>query len=396
MIFEDKAVYLPNVADMYDSDLALITYINRLDTDDKEKVFDKNNVDNITDFLKKEVTKKGADNVYKNTIKSFISSNELMNLKNMKTEDNIKLRFAQHGFAINYIDEIKGLSVDLIRFEVGVGVKLNKLKSFLPDIEMTIGKTGARILAPVPNTKYIGFEIPKEKREFIKEKPNGSGYNIVFGKDVYNNDIVTDIRLAPHILVAGASGSGKTYFLQSIAKQIIKDSNCELIIIDPKQIDFQDFEKIATVKTEILEIEELTFRLVIEMEERYRQLKKEKKKSIENTNLKYKFVIIDEYSDLAMTKSGKEISDNIKKIAQKGRACGIHLIIATQRPSVKVIDGDIKTNFPIKIAFKLPKAVDSNVVLGEDGAEKLLGKGDGLINGLDGGSTIRFQAFSKF
>jgi hypothetical protein len=386
-----EAMYLPNFRDIFNGDLALIAYMNGLDSDDREKIYKKSKVNNMTEFLQKEVQKKGIESKYAKTIESFTSETITIDYTNMKTEDIIKITLANHGIAVNYVDTISGLQVDTLRYSVGLGVAIKKIKSRLEDIELSVGISGIRVLSPIPDTTYLGFEIPKKNREYISSPAGGSGTNIEIGQDVYGNLIELDITKAPHILIGGSSGSGKTHFLKSIANQIIKDSECELIIIDPKMIDFQEY---GNVYTDLEEIANVIVGLYETMENRYKQMKAQNLSSIGNV-WKKKVVIVDEYTDLVMTKVGKEIiAHYIQKIAQKGRGAGIHIILATQRPSVKAINGDIKANFPIKIAFKLPKTQDSLVVLDEAGAEKLRGLGDGIITGIDSGTT-RFQAFSN-
>jgi len=238
----------------------------------------------------------------------------------------------------------------------------------------------------------VGFEIPKEVRTFPNLPSEGvSQFKLAIGQTVNGEVRRFDIRQAPHILVAGSSGSGKSVFLHSLIQQLIPCSNTELHLFDPKQVEFLQYdEQVKEYKHSADGIKSGLDNLIKEMEKRYDLMRKLKVKSIADTDLTYKFIFIDEYADLKMR---SDIDNNIKMLAQKGRACGIHLIVATQRASTRIISGDIKVNFPTRAVFRMSKSIDSRVMLDEDGAEKLLGKGD-MLFASDAGIE-RLQGFSS-
>ena len=266
---------------------------------------------------------------------------------------------------------------------------MKQLEKVAQDIEQITGKSGVRVLAPIPNSEYVGFEIPKDEREF-PEMPAESAdeYKIYVGVDILGNNQTIDITEAPHLLVAGSTGSGKSVFLRNIARQLLEKPKSKVIIVDPKQVEFTDFEHQADgyITDPMQAIAELT-KLTTVMDERYKKLKTYRAKNLKEAQEKgskmpFIFVIIDEYADLVAT-AGKEkgqLELTIRRLGQKARAAGIHLILATQRPSTDVITGTIRANFPAKVALKTAKAIDSRIILDEAGAEKLLGKGDMLLS----------------
>ncbi len=386
-----KMVYVPNVYTLFDNEVAIISYIHRLDmTEEKAKQMKKLKVDNITDLLKKKIQKAGNMRKFMKTIeKQFISAKNL-NYNRMETHEKIQTKLMEHGLMLQFDSVIEGASVNLYRYTPSIGLKMSRLNAFVADIEQVVGKSGIRVLAPISNTSLVGFEIPKDERTFPK-LPASKGFNLAIGETIMGEVKNFDIRTAPHMLVAGSTGSGKSIFLHSIIKQLIKLPNVELHIFDPKQVEmFKYEESVEEYKHNHVSIAESLQNLVREMENRYDKLRKAGVRSIsEMPRMKYKFIVIDEYADLALK---SEMNVNIQLLAQKGRSCGIHLIIATQRASTKIIDGDVKINFPVKIVFRMSKEVDSRVMLDQIGAEKLLGKGDCLFATESG--IERLQAFN--
>jgi len=393
-----EMVFVPNLSAMWDKEVSILAYIERLDEDNvRAEKLKQEKVNNITDFLRRKIEKDGNYKKYLETVKDKFISATTLNYKDMKTEDKIKYKLAEHGIAVDFDSKVDGYSVDLYRYEPSIGVKMSRIEGFSKDIEQVVGVSGIRILAPIPNSTLIGFEIPKKERVFLNTKPTPNGFNLTLGVDMLGEEAKIDIRETPHLLVAGTTGSGKSVFLSSIIAQLCEINNASLILLDPKKVELESLKENKAVKEyaddpEMINI--ILTELVVEMNDRYSTLKKLGKKNIQNTDLNYIFCVIDEFGDLISGNSGFEddIRRNILILSQKARASGIHLIIATQRPSVKIITGDIKTNFPTRVAFRVPSATDSKVILDEAGAEKLLGKGDMLVQ--INGSLTRLQGYN--
>ncbi len=387
-----EMVYVPNVHTMFDNEVAIISYIHRLDvSEETAKLMKKHKVHSISDLLKKEIQSAGnMRKLMKAVEENFVSAKNI-DYDKMSMEEKIQTKMLEFGIMLQFDSKIDGATVDLYRYTPSMGVKMARIRNFVDDMEQVTGVSGIRILAPIPGTKLVGFEIPKENRQFPNLPAKTDGFNLAMGLTINGEVRRFDVREAPHVLVAGSSGSGKSVFLHSMIKQLIELKNVELHLFDPKQVElFQYEEMVEEYKHSPAGISAGLVNLVSEMEKRYTAMKKLGIKNISQTaDFNYKFVIIDEYADLKMR---SEIDNNIKLLAQKGRACGIHIIIATQRASTKVIDGDVKINFPVKVVFRMAKAVDSRVMLDEDGAEKLLGKGDCLFSS-DAGIE-RLQAFN--
>lgn len=381
-----KQVYVPNFYATYDKEVSIMAYIHRLDVDEERaKAFAAAKVDNITDFLKKKIMKTGAMKKYLDIVSTkFISANTL-NYKDMKLEDKIKMKMAEHGLGVEFDSKIEGPSVTLYRFEPSVGLKMSKIEAYVKDIEQVVEVSGIRVLAPIPNSGLIGFEVPNAVRHFPKGIPSSELFNLAIGEDILGQVRRFDIREAPHMLVAGSTGSGKSVFLNSIIDQLLQIPNADLCLYDPKQVELFHYEGkkgVAEYLSNHREIVVALHALVSEMEMRYTAMKEAGVRNISQMkNMPYKFIIIDEFADLS---SHGNVENRIQLLAQKGRACGIHLIIATQRASTKVINGDIKINFPTRVVFKMAKGIDSRVMIDVDGAEKLLGKGDMLFVGDQG------------
>lgn len=388
-----KQVYVPNVYAMYDKEVSILAYIHHLDVDEeREKAFKKHKVDNITDFLKKRIQKDGAMKKYLETVATKFVSAETLNYKAMTTEEKIKMKLAEHGLGVEFHSKVVGNSVALYRYEPSVGLKMSKIASYTRDIEQVVEKSGIRVLAPIPNSGLVGFEIPLDERTFpASAKPRG--FELAIGQTVMGDTRRYDIRTAPHMLVAGSSGSGKSVFLNNIIRQLLTIPRVELHLFDPKQVELSQFEgerKVVEYQSHHAAIAISLEALCEEMEERYKTLKEAGVKNIEQvSDMRYKFVVIDEFADLGMK---SHIGGLIQLLAQKGRAAGIHLIIATQRASSRVISGDIKVNFPVKVVLRMSKEVDSRVMIDEGGAENLLGKGDMLFASEAG--VERLQGYS--
>lgn len=403
--------FLPNLDTYFDNEVSILAYIHRLDeSEEVAKLMKENKVENLTDLLKKEIQNAGKMRNLLSVIENKFATAKSIDYTKMQIEEKIKTKLLEYGISITYESKISGNTVDLYQFTPSFGLKMSKLKSYLEDIEQVLAVSGIRVLAPIPNTSLIGFEVPKKDRIYPVYKK--SGKDLVIGLDSLNKEIKLIIEEMPHLLVAGTTGSGKSVFLRQAINQLSKDY--EVDIIDPKGIEFEDG------LSDHFAIASYFQSLLILMEERYKEMKKQKVKKWNQLNKKSKIVIIDEYNDLYMSKEkivvgykevikvykkvtqkiqvpvydtiGNVVDTAVKKLAQKSRSAGIHLILATQRPSIKVLDGDIKANFVCRVCFQLPSKTDSNVVLDQEGAEKLQGFGDGLL--LKNGIITRFQSFN--
>ncbi|MFZ3138786.1 MAG: DNA translocase FtsK [Thermodesulfovibrionales bacterium] len=303
-----------------------------------------------------------------------------------------------------------GPIVAMYEFEPAPGVKINKIVSLADDLALSLKAPGVRV-APIPGRAAIGIEVPNKLREmvslreilssdsFLKSK---SKLTLGLGKDIYGTPIIADLSKMPHLLVAGATGSGKSVSINSMVMSILYKagpSEVKMLMIDPKLIELSAYEEIPHLISPVIinpkEAAEALKKMVIEMERRYRVLAERAARNIENYNLHakeeeqlpYIVIIIDELADLMFT-APNDVEDSIARLAQMGRASGIHLILATQRPSVDVITGIIKANFPARISFHVSSKVDARTVLDSHGAEQLLGKGDMLLM-LPGARIIR-------
>ena len=291
----------------------------------------------------------------------------------------------------------------LTRFELepGPGVKVNRILGLADDLALAMKAKRVRILAPIPGRGVVGIEVPNAKPEtvYLKEildECDSSRIPIALGKTIGGDPFAADICDMPHLLVAGATGSGKSVCLHSIISTILMTRNpreVRLALVDPKMLELSLYQEVphlwAPVILQARKATGLLEKLVAEMEERYSKLTKEGARTIEeyNTEIKagsedermpYVVVVIDELADLMLV-SGSEVEQPIARLAQMARAVGIHLIVATQRPSVDVITGVIKANFPSRVAFNVQSKTDSRTILDMNGAEKLLGNGDMLF-----------------
>ncbi len=298
-----------------------------------------------------------------------------------------------------------GPVVTRYEFEPAPGVKISKILSLADDLAMRMKTHKIRIEAPLPGSGLIGIEVPNEKRRIVtfKEMVNKEGFKALksklafaLGVDTAGHPVYGDLAKMPHLLIAGATGSGKSVSINAIIASILFRStpkDVRLLLIDPKRVELSYYEGVPhLLRPVVLNPRESVLALreaVRWMEDRYRHFSRDGVRDIESHNatlrrrgekepIPYIVIIIDEFGDLITTMS-KDIEEPLARLAQMARAVGIHLVVATQRPSVKVITGTIKTNFPVRIAFKVPSRTDSRVILDEIGAEKLLGKGDMLF-----------------
>ena len=332
--------------------------------------------------------------------------------ENIKANSDLLERvFQDFNIEIQVINVKHGPVVTLFEILPAAGIKINTIINLADDISRSMG-VGAVRIAQIYGTQYLGVEVPNDQRETvtIKEllinenfKNTSSKIPICIGKDISGNIEVIDLSKTPHLLVAGTTGSGKSVFINTLLASILykfSPKDLRLILIDPKMLELSVYNDIAHLLTPVVTEPKkaiIALKWVCkEMERRYSLMNEENTRSLEGYNeksiekLPYIVVFIDEMADLMMT-AGKEVEHYVQRLAQMARACGIHLVMATQRPSVDIITGSIKANFPSRISFQVASKYDSRTVLGEIGAEQLLGNGDMLMS-KNGGNIIRYQS----
>ncbi|AIF43169.1 DNA translocase FtsK [Virgibacillus sp. SK37] len=316
------------------------------------------------------------------------------------------------------VNATQGPSVTRFEVQPELGVKVSKVKNLSDDLKLNMAAKDIRIEAPIPGKNTIGIEIPNLKAEMVglqsifdseEFRQSNSPLTIALGLSIEGKPLITNIQKMPHGLIAGATGSGKSVCINTILISLIykaSHDDVKFMLIDPKMVELAPYNGIPhLVSPVITDVKAATAALkwaVSEMEERYEKFVQEGVRDIERYNQKVKkqgrvhekmpyiVIVIDELADLMMV-SPQDVEDAISRIAQKARACGIHLLLATQRPSVDVITGLIKANIPTRIAFSVSSQVDSRTILDASGAEKLLGKGDMLFIENGTGKSIRLQ-----
>ena len=295
-----------------------------------------------------------------------------------------------------------GPVITMYEFEPAPGVKLSKIVNLSDDLALAMKSGSVRIVAPIPGRSTVGLEVPNNEREdvYLKEIISSEAFRsakskltLALGRDISGNPVVADLTKMPHLLVAGATGSGKSVALNSMISSLLFNaapSDLKMVMIDPKILELSTYEGAPHLLTPVItqpkEASWVLQKLVEEMQKRYRILAEKGVRNIDGYNkiveaadaLPYIVVIIDELADLMMT-AQREVEDSIARLAQMARAAGIHLIVATQRPSVDVLTGVIKANFPARISFKVSSKIDSRTILDANGAENLLDKGDMLF-----------------
>ena len=311
----------------------------------------------------------------------------------------------------------RGPSVTRYELVPEAGVRINKITTLADDIALRLAATSVRIEAPIPGKAAIGIEIPNSAKSMVSmreiiDTPQfrdaKSKLNVALGKDITGNIICADLAKMPHLLVAGTTGSGKSVCLNSMIVSILynaKPDEVKLLMIDPKMVEFTVYNGIAHLEVPVVSNPRKAAGAlgwaVSEMEKRYKQFSENSVRDIKGFNklcetrddlvkMHQIVIFIDELSDLMMV-SPKEVEDSIQRLAQMARAAGIHLVIATQRPSVDVITGIIKANIPSRIALSVSSQVDSRTILDAVGAEKLLGNGDMLFNPVGSSKPTRVQ-----
>ena len=310
-----------------------------------------------------------------------------------------------------------GPVVTTFEFKPAPHVKVSRILTLQDDLAMALRAKTIRIQAPVPGKDVVGIEVPNQKIETIYLKEilesdiflkSSSPLTIALGKDIVGNAFVTDLKKLPHLLIAGTTGSGKSVGINAMLLSLLyrnSPDTLRFLMIDPKMLEFSIYNDIPHLLTPVITKPKQAIialaNMVNEMERRYQIMSRSKTKNIENYNekakaigvetLPYIVIIIDELADLMMT-SGKDVEFYIARLAQMARASGIHLIVATQRPSVDVVTGLIKANLPSRISFKVGQKIDSKVILDASGADSLLGNGDMLFTPPGSSGLIRLHA----
>ncbi|CAA6822314.1 MAG: Cell division protein FtsK [uncultured Sulfurovum sp.] len=310
-----------------------------------------------------------------------------------------------------------GPLVTTFEFKPAPNVKVSKILNLQDDLAMALAAETIRIQAPIPGRDVVGIEIPNESidtiylREILESsvfQESSSPLTVALGKDIVGNPFVTDIKKLPHLLIAGTTGSGKSVGINAMILSLLYRNDPEhlkLMLIDPKMLEFAAYEDIphliTPVITEPAKAIAALANMVGEMERRYKLMADARTKNIDNYNEKMKktgeeafpyiVVVIDELADLMMS-GGKDVELSIARLAQKSRACGIHLVVATQRPSVDVVTGMIKANLPSRLSYRVGSRIDSKVILDAMGADSLLGRGDGLFTPPGSTGLVRIHA----
>ena len=310
-----------------------------------------------------------------------------------------------------------GPVVTTFEFKPAPHVKVSRILTLQDDLAMALKAKTIRIQAPIPGKDVVGIEVPNQKIEtiYLKEilesdifKKSSSPLTIALGKDIVGNAFVTDLKKLPHLLIAGTTGSGKSVGINAMLLSLLyrnSPDTLRFLMIDPKMLEFSIYNDIPHLLTPVITKPKQAIvalaNMVSEMERRYQIMSRSKTKNIENYNekakaigvepLPYIVIIIDELADLMMT-SGKDVEFYIARLAQMARASGIHLVVATQRPSVDVVTGLIKANLPSRISFKVGQKIDSKVILDAMGADSLLGNGDMLFTPPGTSGLIRLHA----
>jgi S-DNA-T family DNA segregation ATPase FtsK/SpoIIIE len=391
-------------------------FLNLLSKDENKIYTDKSEIieeyipqDEIKNLIQEDLPFIKNESKSDNKIRFKLPSIDLLKIPTKKERENFNKNISHDpeflekilmdfGVSGNIKKVSHGPVVTLNEFEPAAGVKVSKIINLSDDIARNTSSESARI-ATIPGSNTVGIELPNNSREnvYLSEILNNSDFKkkdiklpIALGKNISGVPIVGDLASMPHLLIAGTTGSGKSVCINTIILSLLyrhTPDKCKFILIDPKMLELSTYEGIphllCPVITEAKKAASVLGWVVKEMESRYRLMTKEGVRNIDGYNAKHKLpmpyivVVVDEMSDLMLV-AGKEIENYIQKLSQMARAAGIHIIMATQRPSVDVITGTIKANFPTRISFQVTSKIDSRTILGEQGAEQLLGKGDML------------------
>lgn len=333
--------------------------------------------------------------------------NEQLSRKDLINATLLSFKITTYDF-----EEIQGAAVTLYKFRPQLGVRISKIRGLKDELAAVLGVSSVRIIAPLADGS-VGIEVPNKQKPVLplseilcspEYLTSDMALPLAIGRTVTNSIFMADLADMPHLLVAGATGQGKSVGLNVMLMSLLHKKTpdeMKLVLIDPKKVELSVYSKLAgsylahPVITEVEEAQNVLSALCNIMDERYDLVSSAGKRNIKEYNalsivepLPYIVVVIDEYGDLVM-QAGREMERAICRLAQKARAVGIHLIISTQRPSATVVTGNIKANFPVRIAFRTTTGTDSRVVLDQTGAEKLTGRGDMIY--FAGAETTRVQ-----
>jgi DNA segregation ATPase FtsK/SpoIIIE, S-DNA-T family len=330
-----------------------------------------------------------------------------------ETSRRLTRALAELGVEAYVLRAVVGPRVTRYELRLGSGVKVGKVRNLQQDIAYALAATEVRILAPIPGKSAIGVEVPNTKAatvtlgDVFQEYPNANDWSLPvgLGKDISGRAVFLDLAEMPHLLVAGTTGSGKSVTLNCLLTSLLLTTDprqVKMVLIDPKRVELSQFVRvphlISPVVTDVKKAANALSWAVSEMERRYEVLERFGARSLESYNdlghseklMPYVVIVIDELADLMMNAAAK-VEDAVIRLAQKARAVGIHLVVATQRPSVDVITGMIKANIPSRIAFAVSSQIDSRVILDSVGAEALLGRGDMLFKPVSASRASRIQ-----
>lgn len=402
-IMKPDIQFLPNFNDMFDGKNALQTYMQDLIGFEAPTIAHKTKVEKFSE-------------------KNFIASApDKVENKHLTEEEKIRLKLQEFGIAVEMQDTYRGSSVIQYTLKASRGTKMALFEKLSKDLALVLRATTIRVLAPIMGTDLVGIEVPNIERVVIhllkdgqmSERAQLSGNSgelkIPVGVNVYGDTVVKDLSDMPHLLIAGATGAGKSVMINVIIRSLIYQNTPEqlkFVLIDPKRVELAAFKHdprllVPTIYEQVQAIKALKW-LVDEMEDRYTTLEEGGYRNINAYNddhavpMSKIVVVIDEFADLILQKNIGEPSyaeQSIVRLAQKARAIGIHIILGTQRPSVDVVTGLIKANLPTRIAFMTSSRTDSQVILDQSGAEELVGKGDMLFLDPSTRGLQRLQGF---
>lgn len=362
-------------------------------------------------------------------LKVYNTSNKAVDMEEQKeNKDKIINTLRNYGIEITSIKATVGPTITLYEIIPQAGVRISKIRNLEDDIALSLSALGIRIIAPMPGKGTIGIEVPNKEPQIVSmqsvissKKFQECTYDlpVALGKTITNEVFIFDLTKMPHLLVAGATGQGKSVGLNAIITSLLykkHPSEMKMVLIDPKMVEFNIYSTIEkhylaklpdeekAIITDVTKVTQTLNSLTKEMDDRYELLMRAKVRTIKEYNekfvkrrlnpnkghryLPYIVVVIDEFGDLIMT-AGKEIEMPIARIAQKARAVGMHMVIATQRPTTNIITGTIKANFPARMAFRVTSQIDSRTILDMNGANQLIGRGDMLFS--QGSNLIRIQ-----